>query len=52
MLPMECVACHCRLTINHILVDCIEYDIFRLILFDNNVTLTDIFNHVSPNNML
>ena len=25
---------------------------FRLLLFDNNVTLKDIFNHVSPNKII
>ena len=30
--PPECVTCNCLLTISHILVDCIEYDFFRLIL--------------------
>ena len=48
----ECVTCGYRLTISHILVDCIEYDLFRLILFDNNFTLTDIFNNVSPNKII
>ena len=48
----ECVMCSCRLTISHILVDCIEYDFFRLILFENNFTLTDIFNNVSPNKII
>ena len=38
--PPECVTCNCCLTISHILVDCIEYDFFRLILFENNFTLT------------
>ena len=32
--PPECVTCNCRLTISHILVDCIEYNVFRLILFE------------------
>ena len=50
--PPECVTCNCRLTISHILVDCIEYDLFRLILFENNLTLTDIFNNVSPNKII
>ena len=50
--PPECVTCNCRLTISHILVDCIEYDFFRLILFENNFTLTDIFNNVSPNKII
>ena len=50
--PPECVTCNCHLTISHILVDCIEYDFFRLILFENNVTLTDIFNNVSPNKII
>ena len=50
--PPECVTCNFRLTISHILVDCIEYDFFRLIWFENNFTLTDIFNNVSPNKML
>ena len=40
--PPECVTCSCRVTISHILVDCIEYDFFRLILSENNFTLTDI----------
>ena len=52
--PPECVTCNCRLTISHILVDCIEYDFFRLILFKSNftLTLTDIFNNVSPNKII
>ena len=50
--PPECVTCGCRLTISHILVDCIEYDFFGLIMFDNNFTLTDIFNNVSPNKII
>ena len=50
--PPECVTCNCRLTISHILVDCIEYDFFRWILFENNFTLTDIFNNVSPNKII
>ena len=50
--PPECVTCSCRLTISHILVDCIVYDFFRLILFENNLTLTDIFNNVSPNKII
>ena len=50
--PPECVTCNYRLTISHILVDCIEYDFFRLILFENNFTLTDIFNNVSPNKII
>ena len=40
------------LTISHILVDCIEYDIFILILFNNNITLPYIFNNVSPNKLI
>ena len=32
--PPECVTCCFRLTISHILVDCIEYDFFRLILIE------------------
>ena len=50
--PPECATCNFRLTISHILVDCIEYDFFRLILFENNFTLTDIFNNVSPNKIM
>ena len=50
--PPECVTCNCRLTISHILVDCIEYDFFRLILFETNFTLTDIFHNVSPNKII
>ena len=50
--PPVCVTCNCHLTISHILVDCIEYDFFRLILFENNFTLTDIFNNVSPNKII
>ena len=41
--PPECVTCNCRLTISHILVDCIEYFFF---------SLTDIFNNVSPNKII
>ena len=51
LLP-ECVTCHFRSTINHILIDCFKYDIFKLILFDNNVTLKDILNNVSPNDII
>ena len=29
-------------------IDCIEYDIFIFILFDNNVTLTDIYMYFMP----
>ena len=50
--PPECVTCNFRLTISHILVDCIVYDFFKLILFENNFTLTDIFNNVSPNKII
>ena len=46
--PPECVTCDCR----HILVDCIEYFFFRLILFDNKFTLTDIFNNVSSSKII
>ena len=42
----------CRPTINHILVECVEYDIYRFILFYNNVTLTVILNNVSPNKII
>ena len=38
--------CNYRLTISHILVDGIEYDFFRLILFENNSTFTGIFNNI------
>ena len=27
--PPECFTCQCRLTINHILVECVEYNILR-----------------------
>ena len=41
--PPECVTCNCRLTtISHILVDCIKYVFFRLMLVDKKNTLTDI----------
>ena len=50
--PPECVACNCRLTISHILVDCFEYIFFRLILFENNFTSADLFNNVSPNKIV
>ena len=35
-------------SVKYILVECAEYDIFKLIMFNNNVT----FNHVSPKNHL
>ena len=50
--PPECVTCKCYLTISHILVDFIEYDFCRLILFENNFTLTYIFNNLSPNKII
>ena len=50
--PPECVTCNRLLAMSHILLDCIEYDFFRLILFENNFTLTDIFNNASPNKII
>ena len=50
--PPTYVTCSCRLTINQILMNYIEYDTFRLILFKNNVTLKDIFNNMSPNKII
>lgn len=50
--PPECVTCQCRLTIQHILVDCIEYDFFRTDLFKDNVTLYSIFKNVSPDTII
>ena len=44
--PTECLTCQCRLTIEHVLVECIEYDFFRPIYFGNHVILKDIFNNV------
>ena len=46
-LPPECWSCQCRLTIEHVLVECIEYDFFRPIYFGNHVTLKDVFANVS-----
>ena len=48
---MNMLRVNCRLNISHILVDCIEYDIFGLTSSDNNFSLTDIFNNGSPNNI-
>ena len=45
--PPECLTCQCRLTIEHVLVECIEYDFFRPIYFGNHVILKDIFDNVS-----
>ena len=50
--PPECTACECQLTIQHILVDCIEYDFIRLELFGNNTTLKDIFDNVSSDDII
>ena len=36
--PPECATYNRRLTISHILVNCLEYDFFRLILSENNFT--------------
>ena len=47
--PPECLTCQCRLTIEHVLVECIEYDFFRPIYFGNHVTLKDVFANVSVN---
>ena len=48
----ECTTCECQLTIQHILVDCIEYDFFRSELFVNNTTLKDIFDNVSSDDII
>ena len=45
--PPERLTCQCRLTIEHVLVECIEYDFFRPIYFGNHVILKDIFDNVS-----
>ena len=42
----------CQLTIQHILVDCIEYDFIRPELFGNNTTLKDIFDNVSSDDIV
>ena len=50
--PPECTTCECQLTIQHILVDCIEYDFIRPELFDVNTTLKDIFDNVSSDDII
>ena len=50
--PPECTTCECQLTIQHILVDCIEYDFIRPELFGNNTTLKDIFDNVSSDDIV
>ena len=50
--PPECTTCECQLTIQHILVDCIEYDFIRPELFGNNTTLKDIFDNVSSDDII
>ena len=42
----------CQLTIQHILVDCIEYDFIRPELFDVNTTLKEIFDNVSSDDII
>ena len=50
--PPECTTCECQLTIQHILVDCIEYDFIRPELFDVNTTLKEIFDNVSSDDII
>ena len=50
--PPECTTCECQLTIQHILVDCIEYDFIRPELFGNNTRLKDIFDNVSSDDII
>ena len=50
--PPECTTCECQLTIQHILVDCIEYDFIRPELFGNNTTLKDIFDNVPSDDIV
>ena len=50
--PPECTTCECQLTIQHMLVDCIEYDFFRSELFGNNTTLKGIFDNVSYDDII
>ena len=41
------LTCQCRLTVEHVLVECIEYDFFPSIYFGHNATLKDVFSDVS-----
>ena len=50
--PPECTTCECQLTIQHIFVDCIEYDFIRPELFGNNTTLKDIFVNISSDDII
>ena len=48
----ECTMCECPLTIQHILVDCIEYDFICPELFDVNTILKEIFDNVSSDDII
>ena len=41
------LTCQCRLTVEHVLAECIEYDFFPPIYFGHNATLKDVFSNVS-----
>lgn len=43
----ECVSCMSPLTVEHILVDCTEFNDVRTKYYDN-VTLTEVFKDVNP----
>lgn len=48
----ECITCQCRLTIKHIMLDCIEYDFIRTTYFKDNLNLKSIFENVSSEDII
>jgi ribonuclease HI len=49
--PPECVKCHVPLTVEHILLDCIDFNQIRSKHY-SVLTLTDLFNKIQPRTIL
>jgi ribonuclease HI len=47
----ECIPCQCPLTIEHILISCVDFDLIRPHYFTAS-TMFDLFNTASPRNIL
>ena len=50
--PPECDTCHCIVTVQHILLHCTKYTVFRNELFNGYTTLSDIFDKVDHNDII
>jgi hypothetical protein len=45
--PPECIPCHCRLTVEHLLIECVDYAVIRRKYY-SVTTICDLFNVVNP----